>query len=50
MALKSQKGALGRVFFLASGCPGSTMRYKVYVVLSTGNEKGSNAVAVTHPL
>lgn len=30
-------------------CP-STMRFKVYVVLTTGNEKGSNAVAVTHPL
>ncbi len=30
--------------------PGATMRYKVYVVLDTSNEKGSNAVAVTHPL
>jgi len=28
----------------------STMRFKVYVVLTTGNEKGSNAVAVTHPV
>lgn len=26
-----------------------TMRYKVYVVLNTSNEKGSNAVAVTRP-
>ena len=24
------------------------MRYKVYVVLTTGNEKGSNAVEITH--
>ena len=31
------------------GSPGATMRYKVYVVLSTGNERGSNAVAVTRP-
>jgi hypothetical protein len=30
--------------------PGATMRYKVYVKLSTGNEKGSNAVEVTHPV
>lgn len=27
---------------------GSTMRFKVYVVLTTANEKGSNAVAVTY--
>ena len=26
---------------------GATMGYKVYVVLTTGNEKGSNAVSVT---
>lgn len=30
------------------GAPGATMRFKVYVVLTTGNEKGSNAVEVTH--
>ncbi len=36
--------------FATPGSTGSTMRYKVYVVLSTGNEKGSNAVADTHPL
>lgn len=29
--------------------PGSTGHYKVYVVLDTGNEKGSDDVAVTHP-
>lgn len=28
---------------------GSSMGYKVYVVLSTGNERGSNAVSVTYP-
>lgn len=32
------------------GTPGSTMGFKVYVVLSTGNERGSNAVTITHPL
>ena len=26
---------------------GAKMGYKVYVVLTTGNEKGSNAVSVT---
>lgn len=31
------------------GSPGATMRYKVYVVLTTSNESGSNAVAVTRP-
>ncbi len=33
----------------AEGLPtnGATMGYKVYVVLTTGNEKGSNAVSVT---
>lgn len=30
--------------------PGQTMRYKVYVVLTTANEKGSNAVAITAEL
>lgn len=28
--------------------PGATMRFKVYVKLTTGNEKGSNAVEITH--
>lgn len=28
--------------------PGSTMGFKVYVVLTTGNQKGSNAVTITH--
>jgi hypothetical protein len=28
---------------------GATMRYKVYVVLTTGNEAGSNAVEITRP-
>ncbi len=28
--------------------PGSSMAYKLYVVLNTGNEKGSNTVTVTH--
>jgi hypothetical protein len=32
------------------GTPGATMRYKVYVQLSTGNEAGSNAVEITRPL
>lgn len=31
------------------GTPGSTMRYKVYVVLTTGNEKGSNTVTIDRP-
>jgi hypothetical protein len=31
------------------GSPGATMRYKVYVVLNTSNERGSNAVAVSRP-
>jgi hypothetical protein len=31
------------------GSPGATMRYKVYVILNTSNESGSNAVAVTRP-
>lgn len=30
--------------------PGATMGFKVYVVLSTGNERGSNAVPIEHPL
>ncbi len=29
--------------------PGSVAQFKVYVVLTTGNEKGSNTVSVTHP-
>ncbi len=30
--------------------PGSVAQFKVYVVLTTGNEKGSATVSVTHPL
>jgi hypothetical protein len=30
--------------------PGGTMRFKLYVVLSTGNERGSNVVEITRPL
>ena len=30
--------------------PGSVAQFKVYVVLTTGNENGSNTVSVTHPL
>ena len=30
--------------------PGATASYKVYVVLDTDNEKGSDAVAVTRPV
>ncbi len=30
--------------------PGSTAQFKLYVVLGTGNEKGSATVSVTHPL
>jgi hypothetical protein len=29
--------------------PGSSMGFKVYVVLNTGNEAGSNAVTVARP-
>ena len=29
---------------------GSSMRYKVYVVLTTSNEAGSNAVEVSRPV
>lgn len=31
------------------GTPGSTMRFKVYVVLTTGNEKGSNTMTINRP-
>lgn len=31
------------------GSPGATMGFKVYVVLNTGNEKGSNAVTIVRP-
>jgi hypothetical protein len=31
------------------GSPGATMRFKVYVVLDTGNEAGSNAVEINRP-
>ena len=30
--------------------PGGTMRFKLYVVLTTGNERGSNVVEITRPL
>jgi hypothetical protein len=30
--------------------PGGTMRFKIYVVLSTGNERGSNVVEITRPV
>jgi hypothetical protein len=30
--------------------PGATMRFKIYVVLTTGNERGSNVVEITRPL
>ncbi|MGL4401953.1 MAG: hypothetical protein ACRCXD_18995 [Luteolibacter sp.] len=29
--------------------PGETASYKIYAILTTGNERGSNAVAVTRP-
>ena len=29
--------------------PGATALFRVYVVLTTANEKGSNTVSVTHP-
>ena len=31
------------------GSPGSSMGFKVYVILNTGNERGSNAVTVSRP-
>ena len=33
----------------ALGTPGNAASYKVYVILTTGNERGSNAVSVTRP-
>lgn len=30
--------------------PGATALYRVFVILTTGNEKGSNTVAITRPL
>ncbi len=40
-----------REFLTNSGLtsPGSTASFKVYVVLTTGNEKGSNTVTITRP-
>ena len=40
-----------REFLTDSGLttPGSTATFKVYVVLTTGNEKGSNTVTITRP-
>ncbi|MEQ1932545.1 MAG: hypothetical protein ABL962_01510 [Fimbriimonadaceae bacterium] len=35
--------------FAAQTVPGSTMGFKVYVKLNTGNERGSNAVSITNP-
>lgn len=45
-----EKGA-AREFFTTDGlaAPGATGRYKVYVVLTTGNERGSAEAAVTRP-
>ncbi len=31
------------------GAPGATALYRVYVVLKTGNEKGSETVSITRP-
>ncbi len=31
------------------GTPGSTALFRVYVVLTTGNERGSGTVAITRP-
>jgi len=41
-----------REFLTDSGLttPGSTASFKVYVVLTTGNEKGSNIVTITRPV
>lgn len=38
-------------FSTAAGLPssGSTMGFKLYVILNTGNERGSNAVTITRP-
>ena len=30
--------------------PGATGLYRIYVILTTGNEKGSNTVAITRTL
>lgn len=43
-------GALEYLTDAGLPAPGSTASYKVYVVLDTDNESGSNAVAVTRPL
>ena len=42
---------LGLSFSTAAGFenPGQTSTVKVYVVLTTGNERGSNAVSLTRP-
>jgi hypothetical protein len=40
-----------RVQLTNEGCrfPGSSMGFKVYVILNTQNERGSNAVTVNRP-
>lgn len=42
-------GTLGYTTLEGLELPGSTAGYKVYVVTSTGNEKGSNAVIISRP-
>ena len=43
-------GVLGLTTDEGLRTPGGTMRFKVYVVLTTGNERGSNVVEITRPL
>ena len=33
----------------ALGTPGNAASYKVYIILTTGNESGSNPVTITRP-
>ncbi len=35
--------------FASQSNPGSTASYKVYVILTTGNESGSSTVVITRP-
>lgn len=35
---------------LPLGTPGNAASYKVYVILTTGNERGSNPVTITRPV
>lgn len=46
---ETQPGTLTFETFDGVSAPGDTATYKVFVVLSTGNESGSNAVTITHP-